>query len=53
MALDLNPSALPPGITRYEDVVNAPKVTDEQMGQQAVPNTLHRAAKDAKPTGPR
>ena len=34
MALDLNPSALPPGITRYEDVVNAPKVTDEQMGQQ-------------------
>ena len=34
MALDLNPSALPQGITRYEDVVNAPKVTDEQMGQQ-------------------
>ena len=34
MALDLNPSALPPGITRYEDVVNAPKVKDEQMGQQ-------------------
>ena len=34
MALDLNPSALPPGFTRNEDVVNAPKVTDEQMGQQ-------------------
>jgi len=34
MALDLNPSALPQGILRYEDVVNAPKPTKEEMGQQ-------------------
>lgn len=34
MAIDLNPSALPQGIARYEDVVNSPKVINEQMGQQ-------------------
>lgn len=34
MAMDLNPSALPQGIARYEDVVNSPRVINEQMGQQ-------------------
>jgi len=34
MAIDLKPSALPQGIARYEDVVNSPKVINEQMGQQ-------------------
>jgi len=34
MAVDVNPSPLPQGILRYEDVVNSPKVINEQMGQQ-------------------